>query len=317
MPAAIVCDGLTKRYGNVLALDRLTLEVEVGTIFGFLGPNGAGKTTTVRLLTGLARPSSGSATVAGIDVASGRLALSGKMSYLEQQPRLYGWMRGRELLELVCDLHGIRGASRKSRIDEVLELVGLTDAARRKISGYSGGMRQRLGLAQALVNEPEIAFLDEPVSALDPQGRYDVLHAIDQLRGRVTVFMSTHILADVERICDVVAIMDRGSLVVTSSVPALLARYAQPIFVLEPEPCQDAALAELLGEMQAQSWCIGVMQEGEELRVSVSDVTVASRAILTLVVQHAVALARYEQAQPSLEDIFLQLVHDPGVEKAR
>lgn len=313
MPAAIVCDGLTKHYGDVLALDRLSLQVEAGTIFGALGPNGAGKTTTVRLLTGLAHATSGSATVAGISVGTGRLALSGKMSYLEQQPRLYGWMRGRELLELVCDLHGIYGAHRSARIAEVLELAGLTDAARRKIAGYSGGMRQRLGLAAALVNEPEVAFLDEPVSALDPQGRHDVLAAIEGLRGRVTVFMSTHILADVERVCDAVAILDHGKLIVTSSVIELQSQYAQPVFVLEPEPHQEGVVAALESDLRNQPWCAGISQDGDERRVTVTDVSVASRAILEIVIRDNVRLARFERARPSLEDIFLRLIA-PGSE---
>jgi len=169
--SAVSCDGLTKRYGSVLALDRLTLDAPTGSIFGLLGPNGAGKSTLIRLLTGQAAPTAGAAQVLGLDVTSAGMALSKRISVLDQAPRYYGWMRGRELLAFVGELFGLRGAELRSRVDEVLTLTGLTDAASRRISGYSGGMRQRLGLAQALINRPEVLFLDEPASALDPAGR--------------------------------------------------------------------------------------------------------------------------------------------------
>src|SRR5262249_9474736 len=154
----------------------------------------------------------------------------------EQQPRFYSWMRGRELLAFVGALYGLRGADLRRRIDAALEVTGLTDVASRRIGGYSGGMRQRIGLAQALVNTPEASFCAAPVSSLDPAGRHEILEVIAGLRDRTTVFMSTHILADVERVCDRVAILNSGRLVVASSVAELQERYAQPIFLLEPEP---------------------------------------------------------------------------------
>ncbi len=213
---AVETRGLTKRYGDVLALDRLDLVVPEGSVFGFLGPNGAGKTTTLRLLTGLGHPTGGSASVAGIPVERGGLALAGRIGYLDQDPRFYAWMTGRELLELAGRAYGMAGAQLRSRVDETLATVGLTDAARRRIGGYSGGMRQRLGIGQAMLPRPRVLFLDEPVSALDPEGRRDTLELIGRLRGESTVFMSTHILTDVERICDRVAILDRGRLSASS-----------------------------------------------------------------------------------------------------
>ncbi|HEX9412027.1 MAG TPA: ABC transporter ATP-binding protein, partial [Ktedonobacterales bacterium] len=146
MDTAIVCEGLSKRYGEVLALDRLTLTVPAGSIFGFLGPNGAGKTTLVRLLTGLARPTAGRARVAGVDVSAGDMALHRRISALDQQPQFYSWMRGRELLAFVGELYGMRGTALRARVDEALVATGLTSASQRRIGGYSGGMRQRLGL---------------------------------------------------------------------------------------------------------------------------------------------------------------------------
>ncbi len=177
--AAVVTTGLTKSYGRgITALDHLNLTVPSGSIFGFLGPNGAGKTTTLRLLTGLATATDGSGSVAGVRIGGTSGELARNIGYLDQDPRFYGWMRGRELLNMVGQLHGLHGAELRQRVGEVLEIVGLTDAAHRRIGGYSGGMRQRLGIGQAIINQPRVLFLDEPVSSLDPEGRRDVLEII-------------------------------------------------------------------------------------------------------------------------------------------
>ncbi len=308
MDAAITCDGLVKRYGDVVALDHLDLEVPRGSIFGFLGPNGAGKTTAIRLLTGLARATEGRATVAGIEVGGGSIQLRQHISYLDQQPHFYDWMRGRELLEFVGELFGLSGSALKARVDELLELTGLTDASRRKIGGYSGGMRQRLGLAQALINEPDVLFLDEPVSSLDPAGRHDLLEVIDQLRGRSTVFMSSHILADIERICDRVAIINEGRLVVEATVEDLQSRYALPIFVLQFDKSDDPGIASLGDRLRQVPGVMNVTLERDEMRVSTDDPAGASTALLRLVASSGISLARFERVRPSLEDIFLRLV---------
>jgi ABC-2 type transport system ATP-binding protein len=292
----------------VVALDGLDLTVPTGSVFGFLGPNGAGKTTTIRLLTGLGRPSAGSASVAGIPVGQGDLALAERIGYLGQEPRLYGWMSGRELLELAGRSYGLAGSTLRARVDEVLATVGLEEAAGRRVSGYSGGMRQRLGIGQAILPRPSVIFLDEPVSALDPAGRRDVLELIGGLRGSATVLMSTHILNDVERICDRVAILDRGRLVTEGSMEELLARHMRPIFELEPEPGQEAPVEALVQRLRAADWSQDVRTEHGLLRVSVSDSAAAGVELLPLVVAAGVRLARFERVRPTLEDVFLQLV---------
>jgi len=307
-PAAIEARGLTKRFGDVLALDRLDLAVPAGSVFGFLGPNGAGKTTTIRLLTGLGRPTAGSATVAGVDVRQGDRALAGRIGYLDQDPRFYGWMSGRELLTFAGRAYGLRGAALAARVDEVLETVGLADAARRHVGGYSGGMRQRLGVGQAMLARPPVLFLDEPVSALDPGGRRDVLELIGGLRGTATVLMSTHILTDVERICDRVAILRRGRLVAEAPIDELLARHARPILELDPDPGQAAAVGELAAGLRAAPWARDVREEHGLLRVVVSDAERADLEALRLVVAAGVRLARFERVRPTLEDVFLELV---------
>ena len=312
---AIACRGLTKRYGSVLALDGLDLEIPSGSVFGFLGPNGAGKTTTLRLLTSLAQPSSGEASVGGVATGSGEANRRGLIGYLDQDPRFHGWMTARELLDLVGRLYRMPHAERRSRAAEVLELVGLADAARRPIGGFSGGMRQRLGLAQAILNRPPVLLLDEPVSSLDPEGRVDMLGVIRALGGASTVLFSTHILTDVERVCDRVAILDHGRLVTTGPMDELLERYARPIYRVEPEDGQAATVALLVQALQSASWVAGVDEAHGVLRVAVHDEAEAGRALIAEVDRLGVALLVFERQRPTLEDVFLQLVgrraHDP------
>ena len=307
MGAAVEIRGLTKRYGPVVALDGLDLDVPVGSVFGFLGPNGAGKTTTLKILTSLATATSGSAAVAGMPAGDGAANRRGLIGYLDQAPRFNGWMRGAELLELVGRLSGMRGRELRTRIDEMLGLVGLTDAARRTIGGYSGGMRQRLGIAQAVLTRPPVILLDEPVSALDPEGRRDMLETISGLREHSTVLLSSHVLTDVERICDRVAIIDAGRLVTEAPTGELLERYAQPVYRLEPEPRGVALLESLADDLRREPWVTSVEVSGGVLRVGVTDDPDAGQRLLAAVAAHAIPVLALERLRPSLEDVFLRL----------
>ena len=239
---AVRTEELRKVFGTFLALDGLNLSVEEGTIFGFLGPNGAGKTTTIRILTGLAHATSGHAWVFGKEVTSKRNEIAKTIGFLPEEPAFYPWMTPGEFLDYVGRVFGLPVTERSSRTKELLVLAGLEESANRRIGGFSRGMRQRLALAQALVNRPKVLFLDEPASALDPQGRKEVLDFIEQLRGQCTVFMSTHILADVERVCDTVGIINRGRLVTEAPRQALLAQYAVPAFEVEVDAQYEDAL---------------------------------------------------------------------------
>jgi ABC-2 type transport system ATP-binding protein len=305
-PAAIACRGLTKRYeGGVLALDRLDLDVPAGSVFGLLGPNGAGKTTTLRLLVGLIHPTAGTASVGGITL--GTEGLTRRIGFLDQDPRYYAWATGNELVMLVGLLHGMSGAALETRTREVMAQVGLTEAAGRRVGTYSGGMRQRLGIAQALVNRPAVLILDEPVSSLDPEGRRDLLALIADLRGTATVLFSTHVLADVERVCDRVGILDRGRLVTEGPLGELLDRYALPIYRIEPEPGQAEAVAGLLDALRRVPWATGVAAEHGMLRVTVSDPARAAAELLPAIVAAGVAVTAVERLRPTLEDVFLRL----------
>jgi ABC-2 type transport system ATP-binding protein len=224
MTAAIQMAGLTKTFGGNRALDAVDLVVEEGSVFGFLGPNGAGKTTTLRILTGLARPTSGSVQILGHDVAMAGNTVRADIGFLPDVPGFYPWMSAEEFLRFAGALFGIGGSALDERVAMLLDLAGLSGVSQ-KIGGYSRGMKQRLGVAQALVNAPKLLLLDEPTGALDSIGRKDVLDMLASLRGRTTVFFSTHILADVERVCDTVAILDRGHVVAHAPIDELKARY--------------------------------------------------------------------------------------------
>jgi ABC-2 type transport system ATP-binding protein len=226
LESAISMAGLTKHYPGVAALTDLSLEVPAGSIYGFLGPNGAGKSTAIKMLAGLTKPTSGSASVAGIPVVAGP-GYRREVGYLAQEPRFYDWMTGRETLRFVASLYPATDRADAAKVAAVLARVGLADAADRRTSTYSGGMRQRLGIAQALIGSPAVLLLDEPVSALDPIGRHEVLDLMRELRGEVTVFYSTHILDDVERVSDHVAILDGGRLVRSAPTAELLASFDQ------------------------------------------------------------------------------------------
>lgn len=307
--SAIRTENLSKTYGQVQALDGLSLSVPEGIVFGFLGPNGAGKSTTIRLLTGLAKPTAGLGWIAGEPITDGS-RLARKLGYLPEEPAFYPWMTPAEFLDYVGRVFGLPAAERKLRVQALLEQVGLAEAGKRRIAGFSRGMRQRLGLAQALINKPEVLLLDEPASALDPAGRKEVLDMIHKLREQCTVFMSTHILADVERVCDRIAIIDRGKLIVDAHQAELQARYSLPAFELECLPEQAEPFAAWAQALAGQPWIERVNVDGSLARIDVNDVAHARQALLPLAAGSGITMRRYEIVRPSLEDIFLRLVHD-------
>lgn len=307
--AAIRIEGLQKTYGAVHALDGLTLSVGTGTVFGFLGPNGAGKTTAMRILTGLARATQGRAWVCDIDISSRRTEIARRIGYLPEDPVFYPWMTPWEFLDHVGSIFGMPYRARTERAKEVLNLLGLETAAKRRIGGFSRGMRQRLGLAQAMLNRPEVLFLDEPVSALDPTGRKEVLELIEGLRGRCTVFMSSHILADVERVCDTIGIIAAGRLVTEAPRDALLSRYAVPVFEVESDGSFDSHWQAWVEGVRQESWVHSVSLNAPVVRIQVKDVERAKQELLPSAVRAGLVLARYALVRPSLEDVFLQLVN--------
>ncbi len=329
--AAVITRGLGKRYGEVTALADLDLIVPERSVVGFLGPNGAGKTTAMKLLVGLARPSSGSATVVGLDVRTQSAEVRSRIGYLAQEPRFYEHLSARETLRFVARFfYTGPEAAVEERIDALLTLVGLQAKADRPIRGFSGGERQRLGIAQASVNEPDLLLMDEPAASLDPAGRQAVLEIIGRLREHTTVFFSTHILDDVQRVADRVAILDRGRLVAYDETPALLAGDGATTFELAlrgPLAAVEAALA-------AEPWAEAVERGGDApmrtaavepgrhepgsasdgalestLYVRAHDVAAAEARLLPVALGvPGTIVTRYQRRSFELEEVFLRLV---------
>ena len=227
MPAVISVENLTKRYRNPhgadkAALNGLTLDVPAGEIYGFLGPNGAGKTTMIKLLIGLIAPTAGGGTILGAPLGS--VDARRRLGFLPESPYFYEYMRGEELLDYYGRLFALPVGLRRERVHSLLKLVGLWESRRLGVRKYSRGMLQRLGLAQALINDPELVILDEPAGGLDPIGRREMRDILLQLRDRgKTVFLSSHILAEVETVCDRIAILHRGHLMAVGRIGDLLA----------------------------------------------------------------------------------------------
>ena len=308
-PAAIELRGLTKRFGDALALDGVDLVVRPGVVFGFLGRNGAGKTTALRILSGLARPTAGTAHVLGHDVERATDAVRARIGFLPDVPGFYPWMTAREYLEFAGRLFGLDPATLDARAAALLEMAGLASVATR-VGGFSRGMKQRLGIAQALINAPSLLMLDEPTSALDPIGRREVLEMVASLRGRTTVFFSTHILADVERVCDAVAILERGRVVASAGVAELTARATANRVIVEVE--DNGAAAAVAGALAGRTWLKSIETDGRTLHLAVSDLPTAQREIPAVIATAGVALRRFEIGETSLEDVFVELVGGPA-----
>ena len=287
-----------------MALDGVDLTVEEGSIFGFLGPNGAGKTTTLRIMTGLARPTSGSVRILGADAADAGDDVRSRIGFLPDVPGFYEWMSAEEFLRFSAKLFGLSGDVLDERVRVLLDLAGLS-GNKTLVGGYSRGMKQRLGVAQALVNAPKLLMLDEPTSALDPMGRKDVLDMLASLRGRTTVFFSTHILADVERICDTVAILDHGRVVVQAPIGELKSRYGASKVVVEVTEGADS----MADQLRLRPW-VSALERGSNgaIELTISDDRAGQYEIPAMVVAAGVGLKRLEAGEMGLEEVFVELV---------
>ncbi|MBK8903970.1 MAG: ABC transporter ATP-binding protein [Anaerolineaceae bacterium] len=308
--------GLSKQYKGVNALQGLNLQVAQHSIFGFLGPNGAGKSTAIKLLLGLIQPTGGRATLFGLDSVKDSVAIRQRVGYLAQDPRYYAHMTARETMRFAARFFysGPKEAI-EARIKETLELVGLQDKADRPIKGFSGGERQRLGIAQAQVNYPDLLILDEPAAALDPQGRRDVLAVMERLRKHTTIFYSTHILDDVQRVSDSVAILNHGQLIAQAPIEQLLAGGSGVAYSLTV--CGDGQSAQQA--LLSEPWVTAVARQANHtettLQINVTDEAAAETQLLRLVLaDEATAVTAFGRKKYNLEEIFLQMV-DGGIKQ--
>lgn len=308
--AVIQTNGLSKNYDGVSVLNGLNLNVPQHSIFGFLGPNGAGKSTTMKLLLGLIKPSSGQGTVFDHDIVHDSLAIRARIGYMPQQPHFYPTMTARETVRFTARFF-FKGPSAKieERVNEVLNLVGLTDKADRPVKGFSGGERQRLGLAQAQVNYPDLLILDEPAAALDPIGRHDVLVIMERLRKYVTVFYSTHILDDVQQVSDTVAILNEGKLISQGPIEQLLNGEGQTIYTVDLQ----GDLAAVQARVAQEPWIEQITSQGRNghtiWQVAVSDEAAAEAKLLRLLLaDENTTVTAFGRKKVELEEAFMTLV---------
>ena len=321
--AVIETSGLTKVYGRVAALEDLNLKVKKNSIFGFLGPNGAGKTTAMKLLLGLSHPTSGSGAIFGRNIVTESFDIRRRVGYLAQDPRYYDHMTARETLRFAARFFysGPEPAIER-RVEESLALVGLSDRADRRIRGFSGGERQRLGLAQAQINDPELLILDEPAASLDPMGRRDVLEIIGRLRDErnTTIFYSTHILDDVQRVSDSVAILRSGRLLAQAPIDELLLVEGAGVAVYELTLRGDseAALEKARSRLRSQGWVSSLEEspgaDGERAwLVRTTDESSAEESLLRLVLEdRGIRVANFGRKRQSLEEAFFDLIEKGG-----
>lgn len=306
----IQTQSLTKQYKGVTALQGLNLQVRQHSIFGFLGPNGAGKTTAIKLLLGLTRPTSGRASIFGCDSVRDTVAVRRRIGYLAQDPRYYQHMTARQTMRFAARFFydGPREAV-EARIEETLALVGLEDKADRPIKGFSGGERQRLGIAQAQVNHPDLLILDEPAAALDPMGRRDVLDIMNRLRKHTTIFYSTHILDDVQRVSDSVAILNHGQLVAQAPIEQLLSGGDGVAYSLTVRGDGRAAQRALLGQPWITAVTVARNHDGTTMQINVSDEELAESQLLRLALaDKQTVVTAFGRKKFNLEEIFLSMV---------
>lgn len=304
MPAAIEIEGLTKVYGygedEVKAVDALDLTVDQGEVFGFLGPNGAGKTTTVQMLMQIIFPTSGSGTLLGKPL--GDIHAREKIGFLPELFQFHEFLRADEFLDFHARLYGIPAGLRASKVAAVLELVGLSESAKSKIRTFSKGMLQRIGIGQAIINEPRLLFLDEPTSALDPMGRRDVRDLILNLRDAgTTVFLNSHLLSEVEMTCTQIGILNKGKLVRVGDMDSMI----------QPTLCVDIKVDGLTDETLARirDLVASVEFEGDEMKVIVQDEDQV-KMLARMIMDSGAELRQFTPRRQQLEEVFLQSIEE-------
>jgi ABC-2 type transport system ATP-binding protein len=301
---------LVKNYRDVEALKSISFEVDKGSVFGFIGRNGAGKTTTMNILTGLIKFNSGKIFIKGKDFSKHKRELIKSIGYLPETPAFYNYMNAYQYLNFMRDIIGIDSEKSGKYIKNLLEMVKLTKKAKRRIGGYSRGMKQRLALAVAFMNNPEILLLDEPASALDPEGRLEMLELIESLKNeRITIFLSTHILNDAERVCDKICIIDEGKIILTEDLSQLYKTYIQPIFDIEFEEEPEKEIDRL----KRLSWIESIKKKGKKVSLYVRDVNHAKKEVLKEISKLKVNISSYQIRKSTLEDIFIRMIKNEDI----
>jgi ABC-2 type transport system ATP-binding protein len=306
---------LTKKYGKKRVVNQLNMEIPRGSICGFLGSNGAGKTTTLKMLLGLVKPSQGSGTIFGKNIVKDSIAIRQRVGFLSQSPNFYNYLTARETLRFVTSFF-FKGSNSalEAHIEEYLELVGLSRKADRSVGGFSGGERQRLGIAQAAINEPELIILDEPASALDPLGRRDVLKILENFRGRSTVFYSTHILDDVQRVSDWIIIVQQGKLVTQGSIDQLLTNDLSLFEITVKgdglKVCDRLKQIPWIKNVSVKTSVLNIEEEQTtKLQIQVTNLIAAETELLRFILADStIIVTQFGRSVSNLEDVFVNLV---------
>lgn len=296
---------LARTFGEHTVLEDVSFRVPEHRVFGFLGQNGAGKTTTMKIVLGLMKATAGKVTIMDEPVTYGQTKTNRFVGYLPDVPEFYGFMKPKEYLKLCGEITNMPDVVLKKRTDELLELVGLKEV-NKKIGGFSRGMKQRLGIAQALLNEPKLLICDEPTSALDPVGRKEILDILSQVKGKTTVVFSTHILSDVERICDDIAILHQGKISVSGSITERKEKNRSKKIVIQFRSEMDKQ--QFLSIPEYRQFMNHTQVQGSGIQVKAEDTDSAFAFILNLLTHHHIIPSKIEVLEPSLEDIFMEVI---------
>lgn len=305
----LTLEHLSKAFGSNKVIDDLSLSIPEHSVFGLLGPNGSGKTTTMKMVLGLLKPTSGRITVCGEPVTYGQTATNRHIGYLPDVPQFYGYMRPHEYLKLCGEITGLSGKEIKKKSDHLLTLVGL-DKANKKIAAFSRGMRQRLGIAQALLNDPKLLICDEPTSALDPIGRKEILDILEQVKGKTTVVFSTHILSDVERICDRVAVIHQGKIALSGLLSEIKTLHKQDGLFLEFSNLKEKEefISQFGKAFSSGMKDLTMIDENCRITLHVHDLEKVHRAALQTLLDHNILPAQIGILEPTLERLFMEVV---------
>lgn len=303
--AVLELKNLRKSFGKLEVIKDLSFKVEENSVFGFIGKNGAGKTTTMKMILGFLQSDAGEIYVSGERVTYGKTKTNSHIGYLPDVPEFYGYMSPIEYLRLCGEITGLSREDTRARSEELLGMVGL-EKSNRRIRGFSRGMKQRLGIAQALLNEPRLLICDEPTSALDPIGRKEILDILSIARERTTIVFSTHILSDVERIADSIGVINEGKLILegpVQKIKGMRRKDAIQIVLANPE-----IAGELSTSINKLPFVLETSLEGDGILIRLTNAEEFSKEILSLLVREDIPVLRYEVLEPSLENVFLEVV---------
>lgn len=302
----VLCiEHLSKSFGQYNVIEDLSLNVPENSIFGFIGQNGAGKTTTMKMVLGLLKPTSGTITICGEKVTYGETKSNRFIGYLPDVPEFYGYMKPVEYLRLCGEITGLSEKKIHEKSEELLSMVGL-EKANKRIGGFSRGMKQRLGIAQALLNEPKLLICDEPTSALDPVGRKEILDILQQVKGKTTVIFSTHILSDVERICDNIALLHGGKLALSGTLSEIRARHRQESLLVEFAEQKEKQL--FVSAPQIASFMVNAVQTENTVVLHHSDIKKVEASVISTFSDKGLLPVRLEILEPTLESLFMEVV---------